>query len=189
MLDLGCGNQPYAEFARQEGNQYVGIDLSKDHMPAPNVCGDSLLLPFRDESFETVLSTQVIEHVVNPFQMMSEVSRVLKPGGYLILTAPQAWPLHEEPHDYFRYTRYGLELLANRYHLNAIYIRERSGGLLALAQLTDVILYDRFGKHKLTRLPLKLLFSSMLSLCKFLDQRLYYPKFTLGYVMVARKME
>ena len=71
-------------------------------------------LPFGDRSFETVFSSQVLEHVPEPWRMVEDMARVLKPGGHLILTAPHIWGLHEVPHDYFRFTSYGLQHLARR---------------------------------------------------------------------------
>jgi len=187
VLDLGCGNQPYARLAGRGNLQYLGVDLSLEHSPLPDVCADSLRLPFRDSTFDTILSTQVIEHVADPSEMMKEIGRVLKPFGHVIMTAPQAWPLHEEPRDFFRYTRYGLQILAQRCDLEILYIRERGGGILALAQLANAFLYDKFGRHPLIRSFLKLILSPISSLFKLLDKMLYYPKFTLGYVMVAQK--
>jgi SAM-dependent methyltransferase len=187
ILDLGCGDQPYARLVGRGNLDYIGVDRSLEHSPLPDVCADSLKLPFRDGSFDTILSTQVIEHVSDPSEMMREISRVLKPSGHVIMTAPQAWPLHEEPRDFFRYTRYGLQVLAQRYDLEIVYIQERGGGVLALAQLGNVLLHERFGRHSLLRFFLKLILSPILSFFKLLDKMLYDPKFTLGYVMVAYK--
>jgi SAM-dependent methyltransferase len=189
ILDLGCGDQPYARLVGRGNLEYIGVDLSLEHSPLPDVCADSLRLPFRDSTFDTILSTQVIEHVADPSEMMREISRVLKPSGHVIMTAPQAWPLHEEPRDFFRYTRYGLQILAQRYDLEIVYIHERGGGILALAQLANALLHDKFGRHSLLRFFLKLILSPILSLFKLLDKMLYYPKFTLGYVMVAHKRD
>jgi SAM-dependent methyltransferase len=187
ILDLGCGDQPYARLAGRGNLEYIGVDRSLEHSPLPDVCADSLKLPFRDSSFDTILSTQVIEHVSDPSEMMREISRVLKPCGHVIMTAPQAWPLHEEPRDFFRYTRYGLQILAQRHALEIVYIHERGGGVLALAQLANAMLHDKFAGHSLLRFFLKLIVSPILSFFKLLDKMLYYPKFTLGYIMTAQK--
>jgi SAM-dependent methyltransferase len=187
VLDLGCGAQPYAFLARSRGLDYVPVDLSILHTPPPIVCADSLTLPFKDGSFDTVLSTQVVEHVADPFMMFAEISRVLKPHGRLVMTAPQVWPLHEEPHDYFRYTRYGLEELARRSGLQVLELRERGGAIMAITQLSAALLYDLLGKWTVTRLPLKLLLTPIFSLTILLDRFLFIPQFTLGYLLVAEK--
>jgi SAM-dependent methyltransferase len=66
------------------------------------------------ERFDIVFCTQVIEHVPDPGALVEETFRVLRPGGFLVLTGPFWWPLHEEPHDYHRFTRYGFSHLLAR---------------------------------------------------------------------------
>ncbi len=187
VLDIGCGSRPYIDIVGDSAVRYLGVDLSTTHDPPPDVCADSLVLPFKDRCVETVLSTQVIEHVANPFAMMKEIGRVLRPGGCLVLTAPQAWPLHEEPFDYFRYTRYGLELLAKEAGLEIVHIRERGGSLRALAQLANAVIYDQVKQNRLARSIVKLIFPLPLSLFALLDRFLSSPKLTLGYILVARR--
>jgi len=78
---------------------------------SPDFVGDALRLPIRDRSVDIVFATQVIEHVTNPHIMVKECKRVLRPNGCLILSGPFFWPLHEEPYDFFRFTKYGFEQL------------------------------------------------------------------------------
>jgi SAM-dependent methyltransferase len=178
---------PYASLVQDRVSQYISTDLRPNPAAPPTVVSDSLQLPFKHNTFDTVLCTQVLEHVRNPFSMMEEIGRILRPGGHVILTLPAAWPLHEEPYDFFRYTKYGLRELAGRAHLEPVSIVERGGGIMAFAQLMATILYDRLGKSVLTRLPTKIVVAPLLSLFSGLDRLFYYPKFTLGYTMVARK--
>ena len=187
VLDMGCGDQPYARLITETSTQYVGMDLSPEHTPKPHVCADSLALPFRSGSFDAVLSTQVLEHVRNPFTVFREISRVLKPSGYLVLTAPQLWPLHEEPHDYYRYTRYGLQELALQHGLAVVRLEERGGGFTALGQLTAVMLNDLFGRRFVTRALTKAVVAPALLCCRGLDRMIPYRKLTLGYLLVAQK--
>ena len=189
LLDLGCGDMPYANLMAERTTFHVGTDLRPRPDSPPTVCSDSLYLPFKAESFDTVLCTQVLEHVRDPFKLMHEVSRVLKLNGHAIFTMPATWPLHEEPYDYFRYTRYGLEELSRINGLNIVKLEERGGGIAAIAQLTAALLYDVFGKNRLTRVTMKVALFPLLSMSLLLDRVFYYPKFTLGYLMVARKGE
>jgi ubiquinone/menaquinone biosynthesis C-methylase UbiE len=125
VLDVGSGQRPYAEFFAE----YTGLEIDRvryAETPA-DVWGSALALPFGDQSFETILSSQVLEHVPEPWQMVEEMARVLKPGGHLILTAPHIWGLHEVPHDYFRFTCYGLEYLARRAGLEPIEVLPMAG--------------------------------------------------------------
>jgi len=108
LLDIGCGNKPYADLFVNW--HHVGINPSVEDA-SPDIVGDAMNLPFKDCSIDIVLCTQVLEHVSQPWKLISESYRVLKPGGYLVLSAPFYWPIHEQPWDFFRFTRYGLESL------------------------------------------------------------------------------
>ena len=77
----------------------------------PDTVGDAHTLTFPDDSFEFILCTEVLEHLHTPYQAISEMRRVLKPGGTLILTTRFVFPIHDAPHDYYRYTKYGLRHL------------------------------------------------------------------------------
>lgn len=129
LLDLGCGTKPF----RRPGVEWVGFDVEGN--PFADVVGSATKLPFPDASFDYVLSTQVLEHVEDPQRMLFECARVLHPGGMLILSAPQYWELHEQPHDYFRFTEYGLRVLLDRAGFTVSDIRREGCGvkLAALA--------------------------------------------------------
>jgi SAM-dependent methyltransferase len=108
VLDIGCGHKPYRDLftrAQHWGMDHGIVDTS------PDFVGDALHLPLIDQSVDIVFATQVIEHVSNPHIMVRECGRVLRPNGFLILSGPFFWPLHEEPYDFFRFTKYGFEQL------------------------------------------------------------------------------
>lgn len=110
LLDLGCGNAPYRPWYESHVNEVV----CADHPPvseSTNVGCAADALPFVDSTFDTVLCTQVLEHVARPWVVASEIHRVLRPGGILILSCPQYWPDHETPYDFFRFTEFGLKSL------------------------------------------------------------------------------
>jgi SAM-dependent methyltransferase len=117
VLDIGCGQKPYADlFADCE---YIGLNHSADDAD-PDIVGTAISLPIASDSIDLAFCTQVLEHVPEPALLLSECHRVLKPGRYLVMTAPFYWPLHEEPHDYFRFTKHGLKLLSERAGFEAI---------------------------------------------------------------------
>jgi len=111
VLDVGCGNAPYGDLLPGWSRIGVNIDATDAR---PEVVGDGQDLPFIDGCANLVLCTQVIEHVRNPFRLVNELARVLRPGGRLILSGPMYWPLHEEPHDYWRFTPYGFRELCRQ---------------------------------------------------------------------------
>ena len=108
-LDLGAGNAKYKSLIKPHTSKYTTFDM----VPGPNidVVGDILNLSFKDKSFDTVISTQVLEHVQKPWVMVSEIERILRPGGTAIVSAPFLVPYHADPHDYFRYTKEGMSAL------------------------------------------------------------------------------
>ncbi len=107
ILDIGCGHKPYRDLF--QGCRYIGIDHGTVET-SPELVGDAICLPISSDIFDIVFSSQVIEHVPYPGRMIAECYRILKPGGYLILTGPFYWPLHEEPNDFHRFTKYGFAL-------------------------------------------------------------------------------
>lgn len=131
LLDVGCGIKPYQELFIHKVKGYLGLDLRLSDLHfggiGPDMMASALRMPLCDNTVDTVVSFQVLEHVCEPQTMFVEMYRVLKPDGYLILMAPQMWHLHEIPNDYFRYTRYGLEHLAKRAGFTVVDIRPISG--------------------------------------------------------------
>lgn len=133
VLDAGAGEARFASLFT--GQRYLGVDLavgdpSWDYSRL-NVIGDLERLPLASGAADAVLNIVTLEHVREPAAVMRELARVLKPGGVLLLVAPQEWEMHQIPHDYYRYTRYGLEHLARQAGLTAIDIRP-VGGLFRL---------------------------------------------------------
>lgn len=110
VVDVGCGRKPYRAMLGARVSEYVGVDRAGGDS-VPDVVADAHALPFSDASFDAGLSFQVFEHVERPRDCVRELARVVRPGGRVIFTVPGVWPAHEEPHDYWRFTRYGLEAL------------------------------------------------------------------------------
>jgi len=138
VLDVGCGKKPYRVFlSGSKVQKWIGLDLptSESGKTEADVYGSALDIPFRTEIFETVFCSQVLEHVTDPARIMKEIARVLKVGGHLVLTAPQTWCLHEEPNDFFRFTKYGLSFLAENNGLVVEYVKPYGGTIALLGQL------------------------------------------------------
>jgi SAM-dependent methyltransferase len=120
LLDVGCGDKPYEAWFRDYVSSYIGIEhaaafaaTAAGQRSRADVVYGGGTLPFRDGAFDTVLSVQVLEHTPRPAPLVAEMARVLAPDGLLILTAPFQFRLHEQPHDYFRYSPHGLRQLCN----------------------------------------------------------------------------
>jgi SAM-dependent methyltransferase len=133
VVDLGCGMKPYQAWLGAAASRWLGVDRpsSASGRPKADAFADGAAVPFRAGIADCVLSTQVIEHVPRPWDVFAESARLLRPGGSLIVTAPQAQWLHEEPHDYYRYTKYGLMELARQAGLTPVRVVP-FGGAIAL---------------------------------------------------------
>lgn len=129
VLDAGAGRGAYRKLLLQYADCYVGVDIGCS--AAISTVGDVQRLPFADNSFDTVFCSQVLEHVAEPWLALAEFRRVLRPGGKLVLSVPHMSWLHNEPHDYYRYTPHGLKFLLDRAALKTNTI-VAAGGLLSL---------------------------------------------------------
>lgn len=144
--DVGCGTRPYE--ALFPLGTYVGIDVPVSGRPGelklPDLFYDGNLLPFADSALDGILSTQVLEHVPDPDTFLAECRRVLKPGAKLVLSAPFLWSEHEQPHDYFRFTSFGMARLLAKHGFAPIKSVKSTGTLEALAQLLSTYVINSF---------------------------------------------
>ena len=106
VADVGCGSRPYEDFFRPFASEYLGIDYRGG--AAVDVVAPAEALPFEAERFDAVLSTQMLEHVEAPTDVVSEFSRVLKPGGHAFVSTHGVMIYHPNPDDYWRWTHAGL---------------------------------------------------------------------------------
>jgi len=112
-LDVGCGLKPFE--TSFEHASYTGIDVEVSgrsvDLKNPDEYFDGVHIPYKDEIFDGILSTQVLEHVEDLSLLLAECNRVLKPGGKFIVSVPFVYKEHEQPHDYRRFTSFGLTQL------------------------------------------------------------------------------
>jgi SAM-dependent methyltransferase len=130
VIDVGCGHRPYRDLFGSAS--YFGMDYAVQDT-SPDFLGDARSIPVRTASADIVFSSQVIEHVPHPDRMIRECARVLKPGGHLIVTGPFYWPLHEEPNDFYRFTKYGFARLLGDAGFSGWEITEDGGDWAQLA--------------------------------------------------------
>ncbi|HVW71531.1 MAG TPA: class I SAM-dependent methyltransferase [Candidatus Paceibacterota bacterium] len=128
-LDIGSAHSPYA---RHFPNR-VSLDIKAG--PGVDIVADAHDLPLPDASFEQILATEVLEHLHTPERAVAEMARVLAPGGRVILTTRFIFPLHDEPHDYFRYTKHGLRYLFRDWEIESL--EAEASDLATLAILTQ----------------------------------------------------
>jgi SAM-dependent methyltransferase len=110
LLDVGCGSKPYKSLFFVD--EYIGLDVEEsghDHASSDiDILYDGTTIPFEDESFDHVFSSEVFEHVFNLDKLVSEINRVTKKNGTLLITLPFCWDEHETPYDFARYSSFGI---------------------------------------------------------------------------------
>ena len=107
MLDFGCADVPYRHFFGRDV-QYVGADLPGNPLASVALNPDGTL-PVEDDGFDGLMSTQVLEHVIDPALYLSECFRVLRPGGRMLLSTHGVFVYHPDPQDLWRWTCEGLK--------------------------------------------------------------------------------
>lgn len=166
-LDVGCSDRS-AGTALAGLSSYVGLDYPDTavglYQARPDVYGDAARLPFADRSFDCVLMLDVLEHVAEPEAALAEAGRVLRVGGQLLLTVPFAYPLHDLPHDFQRFTGPGLERRIGAAGLDPVEVDEEGGGIEAAALNLCLALARGFLASARRRSPLCLLLFPVLVL-------------------------
>lgn len=144
LLDVGCGSKPYEKLFRPFVDEYLGLEYSPESGYRENkadFCGDAGFLPLADESIDTILCTEVMEHVPNPEKTIEEFARVLRPGGTIITTAPFVYPIHDA-YDFFRYSPDGLKVIMERHGLSVEIVEPLSGTAVTLATMFNLYWYE-----------------------------------------------
>eukprot|EP01136_Pigoraptor_vietnamica_P003979 Opistho-1_new@33884 len=145
LMDFGCGSKPYQSLFTNV-TEYVGLDYAGEghshEQESIDVYYDGKTIPFENESFDAVLSSEVFEHLFALQHLLPEIARVTKKGGKLLITCPFVWEEHEIPVDYARYTRFALKdmLEENGFEIEVI---DKNGHFLsALHQLLVLYIHD-----------------------------------------------
>jgi SAM-dependent methyltransferase len=186
VLDAGAGEGQYKHhFPKQ---RYCGLDLgvgdAKWDYSILDAVGDLSKMPFRDGVFSAALNIVTLEHVREPARVVAEIARVLGADGRLLLVAPHEWEEHQQPHDYFRYTRYGLRYLLEQAGFEDICV-EPVGGFFRLLsrRLLNAL---QFFPGPLALLA-TIVFAPPAMVLPLFDGLDAKKNFTLGFVCTARK--
>ena len=192
LLDVGCGSKPFAPLFAGRVRRYWGTDLAGSRYlgeARPDAFATAEAQPFRDETFDTVLGLSMLTYLPEPLRMLTEARRVLKPGGALILEFTQMVPLHDEPHDYFRFTRYGAEWLLRQAGFEPVALVP-VGGLWARVGLSTIAGLNRLNRgptRVLTEIPVRVLYIVLQLGFELLDRMFFDPREVLAHIVVARR--
>ncbi len=187
-LDAGAGRMAFSDTTAETIDEYVAMDINP--RPGISICGSVLSIPLQDATVDSVLCLQVLEHVPDPQQAMREFFRCLKPDGTVLISVPHLAYLHNEPHDYFRFTHHGLRFMLERAGFEVIEIVPAGGLLSFVGHIPSMIIKAVFfsipGLNRIA-LSLNSVYSKTIS---WIDQRIEKRKlFALFYVVIARKSE
>ncbi len=145
VLDVGCGEKPYKDLFWVD--EYIGMDVEQSGHDHKNenvdVFYDGKKFPFKDDSFDSVISNEVLEHVFNPDDHLSEINRVLKIGGKMLLTVPFLWDEHEQPYDYARYSSFGLSHLLKNNGFKIVEQRKSIADIRVIFQMINAYIYKK----------------------------------------------
>jgi SAM-dependent methyltransferase len=142
VLDIGCGTRPYESLVT--ARQYVGLEVDTPEnrrIGKADCFYDGRRLPFPDGSFDSVICNQVLEHIFSPDAFVTEIARVLRTRGRLLLTVPFVWDEHEQPQDFGRYSSFGLAALLTRNGFEVLHQGKTAPGVKAVFQLFTGYLY------------------------------------------------
>ena len=199
LLDAGAGDCHWRKHF-PEAN-YIGMDLavgdSEWDYSHLDITGDLRNIPLAENSVDTIISIEVLEHLPEPWKVVAEFNRVLTQAGYLFLNCPQSFHQHQVPYDFFRYTPFGLRSLLENNGFEVIWVKPQLGNFhhiyrefsYSAKQLAEV------GKNPLTKAILRgisLHIRAILAIHKPL--LLYFDRYKplqyspTGHFVMARKL-
>ena len=153
LLDVGTGESPW-KYWLPANVVFKGLDIYSSSKFGMKSCRDDVVyydgvsFPFVNSTFDCVLCIEVLEHAENPDFLISEISRVIKPGGKLLLTAPWSARLHHLPYDYQRFSKNKIFSILSKNGFNDIEITERSSDIGSIANKLTVLAYRLIRPNK-----------------------------------------
>jgi SAM-dependent methyltransferase len=162
LLDVGCGSMRYRKYF--DVSHYIGLDL-RGRRSSADLYHDGKVFPFSDGEFDCVLTNQVLEHVLNPDDFLSEIHRVLRKDGILLLSTPFLRDEHEQPFDYARYSSFGLHYFLKRHGFEVLEHQKTMGDIRSIFQMINAHIY----KKTITSNPKLNLLSTLILMAPFIN--------------------
>ena len=191
LLDLGCGRVPLYEAYSAYVEEITCLDWPNsvhDILHIDLACDLNQPIPLPSASFETIVISDVLEHLAEPNAVCSEMSRLLSPGGKILMNVPYLFWIHEEPHDFYRYPEFGLRYLANKAGLKPLTVEPVGGPFEVMADILAKITQPVPLLGKPLAITTQVLASGVAALIahtKFSPK--LAAKFPLGYFLILEK--
>lgn len=189
IIDLGCGTMPFRACVTDAVTVYHGLDISAKS-PALSLIGDvQNLSMLKDASYDGAICLEVLEHVPEPAVALTEIARILKPGGTLLVSVPHLSRLHDLPHDYYRFTHIGLRYLLEKHGFTVVQLQPKGGIFTFIGhQLSTVLITATWSMPVLKPLVWQVNKWLLTLGCYFLDKITGKAgTFAAGYVAIATK--
>lgn len=186
VLSVGSGgdvNRLLGDRTRDRDVEIVQFDI--DEARKPDILGDICIAQLERSAFDVVVISEVLEHLHSPHLALENIHGALRPEGRLILSTPFAFPIHEAPHDYYRYTRHGLAFLLREFR--SVRIAERNSYFEAIAVLWVRLAQAETRSARWASLVIVPLILLTWPLTKALNRLIRSTQLTSGYVVTARK--
>ncbi|WP_066377203.1 MULTISPECIES: class I SAM-dependent methyltransferase [unclassified Anabaena] len=192
LLDLGCGMCPLYGLYKDLSNSHYCIDWDNSLYPNPYadlLCDINNSIPLENNSFDTVILSDVLEHIVEPKSLLQEIHRLLRKDGVVILNVPFFERIHESPYDYYRYTEFTLKEIISSVGLKLEVFEVVGGAIESWSYMTANL--SRFLPLIEKILPIMLFyFVFLLKKSNYISKKMktldsLYPS---GYFCVARKI-
>lgn len=149
-LDVGCGQRPYEQLFKS--SEYIGLEIDtvmNRLTKKADFYYDGGRFPFVDKEYDSVVINQVFEHVFIPEKFLREVNRVLKVDGMCLLTVPFVWDEHEQPHDFARYTSFGIRTILENHGFAMMEQRKSVNDIRIVFQMINAYIYKKtYSKNK-----------------------------------------
>jgi SAM-dependent methyltransferase len=187
LLDLGCGKVPLYALYAPLVSQVTCVDWAPgEHID--ECCDLAQPLPFASASFDTIVLSDVLEHVPEPDLLWREMTRTLAPGGHVIMNVPFYYSVHAHPHDYYRYTNFALERFVRNNGLELVCLTAFGG----LPEIVADLFAKAFSKVPWVGPPVAMCVQwAVGAFCRTPPgariSRVSSRHFPLGYFMIARR--
>lgn len=196
LIDIGCGEKPAESLLKKYVREHVGVDHKETthNKGKIDIFTSAYDISVEDESFDCALCTSVLEHLEEPSKAIAECHRILKVGGIALYTVPFVFNLHEEPRDFYRFSKYGLKYLFTTNGFQIIELKALSGFWVTFSIAFTHYLW-KFRRKKSWKMflrpllflipPTAILVQSTAYLLDRMDKR---EEWTWMYLIVAKKI-
>ncbi len=186
LLDCGCGDVPYYGIYKDSIVDSYCVDW--EYSPQQQVHVDQFVNLNEklniNKTFDTIILSDVLEHIAEPEQLLQELNTVMNPGAKLLIMVPFMYRLHEEPHDYYRYTEHAIKHLLKKANFELIELESYGGIVDVIFDLLNKGFFNTSSRSKL-----------LIRFYKFISKVAYFNKvnnarrysFPQGYVVIAQK--